>query len=122
MGTVQNRKVSGQGAVVTYTLIRKQVKNINLSVKSNGEVIVSAHRRVPEDYIDDFVRSKIPFIMRAMERLKEQAGSAVDRAAPKRRAYGFIAQSGRGSGLSQRRLSVYLCGPAAGAGVCLPAL
>ncbi len=73
MGTVQNRKVSGQGAVVTYTLIRKQVKNINLSVKSNGEVIVSAHRRVPEDYIDDFVRSKIPFIMRAMERLKEQA-------------------------------------------------
>lgn len=55
----------------SYTLIRKNVKNINLSVKSDGSIVISANPRVPEDYIDDFVCSKIPFIQKAREKLRQ---------------------------------------------------
>ncbi len=49
----------------TYQLIRKNVKNINLRVKSDGSVVVSADPRVPKAYIDGFVQSKRDFIQKA---------------------------------------------------------
>lgn len=49
----------------SYLLIRKNVKNINLRVKSDGSVVVSAHPRVPKKQIDDFVYSKTAFIQKA---------------------------------------------------------
>lgn len=52
-----------------YTLIRKNVKNINLTVKSDGSIVVSANPRVDERYIEDFISSKIPFIKKAREKL-----------------------------------------------------
>lgn len=71
MELTQQRQISqGEGAF-QYTLIRKNVKNINLSVKSDGSVTVSANRRVPENYIDDFVRSKIPFIQKARNQVQK---------------------------------------------------
>ena len=48
-----------------YTLIRKNVKNINLTVKSDGSIVVSANPRVDERYNEDFISSKIPFIKKA---------------------------------------------------------
>lgn len=56
------------GQDFSYTLIRKNVKNINLRVKPCGSIVVSAHPRVPKSYIDDFVRSHIPFIQKARGR------------------------------------------------------
>lgn len=61
----------------SYTLIRKNVKNINLSVKPDGSIVVSANPCVPEDYIDEFVHSKMEFIHRARERLKQRNGQPV---------------------------------------------
>lgn len=52
-----------------YTLIRKNVKNINLTIKSDGSIVVSANPHVDERYIEEFIRSKIPFIQRAREQL-----------------------------------------------------
>ena len=49
----------------SYLLIRKNVKNINLRVKSDGSVVVSAHPCVPKKQIDDFVYSKTAFIQKA---------------------------------------------------------
>ena len=40
---------------ITYTLVTKQVKNINMRISSKGEVVVSANPFVPMDKIDDFV-------------------------------------------------------------------
>ncbi|MCI8448421.1 MAG: M48 family metallopeptidase [Eubacterium sp.] len=54
-----------------YTLIRKNVKNINLTVKSDGSIVVSANPRVDERYIEDFISSKIPFIKKAREKLAQ---------------------------------------------------
>ena len=48
-----------------YRLIRKNVKNINLHVKSDGSVVVSANPAVPKEYVDEFVRAKQSFIEKA---------------------------------------------------------
>ena len=37
---------------LSYKLIRKNVKNVNLRVKRDGSVVVSASPRVPKTYID----------------------------------------------------------------------
>ncbi len=71
MNQVQQRQVAQGEYSITYTLIWKNVKNINLSVKQDGSVTVSANRSIPEDYIDDFVRSKIPFILRARSQTEQ---------------------------------------------------
>lgn len=48
---------------ITYTLVIKQVKNINMRISQKGEVIVSANPFVPLDKIDDFVSSKVSWII-----------------------------------------------------------
>ncbi len=60
---------------LSYQLIRKNVKNINLSVKSDGSIIVSASPRVPKAYIDDFVCSKRQFIQKARTRMEHKNNS-----------------------------------------------
>lgn len=71
MENVQIRQVSQGENVIPYTLTRKSVKNINLTVKADESVHVSAHWRVPEEYIDDFIRSRIPFILQAIEKFEK---------------------------------------------------
>lgn len=56
---------------LSYILIRKNVKNINLHVKLDGSVVVSANPRVPKKYIDDFVRSKQSFIQKAQASMEQ---------------------------------------------------
>lgn len=62
----------------SYILIRKKVKNINLRVKPNGSVVVSASPRVPRREIDRFVYSKLPFIQKARARLGIHPGRNPD--------------------------------------------
>lgn len=57
---------------ISYTLTRKQVKYINLRIKENKEVKVSAHPRVAASYVDDFVLCKAPFIMEALNRMEQK--------------------------------------------------
>lgn len=47
---------------IKFELIRKDVKNINLRVKPNGEVLVSANDDVPTKAIDKFINSKAKWI------------------------------------------------------------
>lgn len=55
----------------SYTLIRKNIKNINLRVKPDGSIVVSAHPRVPKKRIDEFVKSQISFIQKARTRMEQ---------------------------------------------------
>lgn len=64
------RQVNYNGTLIEYTLERKKVKNINLRIKSNMTVYVSANRRVSMKYIDDFVISKGDFILKAIDEFK----------------------------------------------------
>lgn len=56
-----------QTHTISYELTQKQVKNINLRIKTNLKVQVSANPRVELGYIDKFVLSKAEFILKALE-------------------------------------------------------
>ena len=61
--------------IIKYKLTYKNVKNINLRIKADGTVNVSASKRVPQDIIDEFVKSKSEFIFKALERFKNASTS-----------------------------------------------
>ncbi len=65
------RCVTASGYDVTYELVRKQIKRINLRVKQDGQIYVSAPLREPLERIDDFVISCEELIKRG--RLRFQA-------------------------------------------------
>ena len=60
---------------IPYDLQYKNVKNINLRVKRDGTVHVSASRRVPQKVLDAFLLSKAAFILDALEKYKNKAVS-----------------------------------------------
>lgn len=60
------------GRCLDYELTIKKVKNINLRIKSDGSISVSANKRVPQKVIDDFVLSKADFIIKALEKYEQR--------------------------------------------------
>ncbi len=69
----QERTVCAGEKNIKYILERKQVKNINLRVRPDGGVRVSAGPWVDASQIDDFVLSKAEFILKAMKRFENMA-------------------------------------------------
>ena len=55
------------GREIVYDFQRKAVKNINLRIKADGTVHLSASPRVPERTIEDFLNSKADFILKALD-------------------------------------------------------
>ena len=53
---------------IEYDLIRKKVKNINLRIKPDKSITVSANPRVPESRVERFILEKQVFIIRALEK------------------------------------------------------
>ena len=70
------REVIVDNIKIEYELTYKNVKNINLRIKPDGKVYVSANSRVPQKLIDDFVISKADFITRAVEKYKNFSAEA----------------------------------------------
>lgn len=58
------------GREITYELARKRVKNINMRIKDDGIVYVSANTRVSIKRIEEILTERAEFIFRAMEQLK----------------------------------------------------
>lgn len=69
---VCQRQVSCEQGVISYQLTRKKVKNVNLRIKQDGQVLVSAPPRVPAAFIDDFIRQKQDFILSALAKFEEK--------------------------------------------------
>lgn len=57
--------------VLTYQITRKKVKNLNLRVRKDGTIAVSAHPDIPEEEIENFLRRKKDFIFRALKEFAE---------------------------------------------------
>lgn len=55
---------------ITYELIRKKVKNINLHVKADGRIIISANNRVSKKYIEDFLVRKADWIEKNIKKFE----------------------------------------------------
>ena len=58
--------------IIEYDLQRKNVKNINLRIKQDGTIYVSANKWVSEETIEKFILSKADFILRALSKYKEE--------------------------------------------------
>ena len=65
MGLQQQQRCSGG---ITFTLTRRRVKNLNLRVRSDGSVAVSAPSAMPLREIDAFVASRAAWVTHAQEK------------------------------------------------------
>ncbi|MDY6826970.1 MAG: SprT family zinc-dependent metalloprotease [Bacillota bacterium] len=57
---------------ISFVLIRKRVKNINLRVKPDSTVVVSANRTVSPEQIKGFVKKKASWILKNISRFAEK--------------------------------------------------
>lgn len=69
---VERRTVFCENGDISYLLTRKPVKNINLRIKPDGTVSVSADRHVPVKWIDGFIVEKQKFILEALARYEKK--------------------------------------------------
>lgn len=78
----EQRVVHCEDGDIPYLLTRKPVKNVNLRIKSEGEVLVSANNSVPTDFIDAFIEKKQRYIFSVLSRYEEK--KKLFQAVPKR--------------------------------------
>lgn len=67
------RTVNLNGHKVTYNLERKNVKNINLRIKADQSIYMSANFQVHDDVIEDFLKTKSEYILKALDYYAEVA-------------------------------------------------
>ncbi|WP_294448893.1 M48 family metallopeptidase [uncultured Gemmiger sp.] len=67
---------------VTFTLTRRRVKNLNLRVRADGSVSVSAPASMPVGVIDGFVAQRAGWIARAQDRFARRRAAEAARPLP----------------------------------------
>ncbi|MBP1543319.1 MAG: DUF45 domain-containing protein [Oscillospiraceae bacterium] len=60
------------GRELQYELIRKSVKNVNMRIKADGVVYVSANTRVSVKRIEEILTERAEYILKAAEQLKQR--------------------------------------------------
>ncbi len=70
------KSITLSGRTVRYDLQRKQVRNINLRMKSTGEITVSANPRVPDAIIEGFLQEHADRILRAADQCEKAKQNA----------------------------------------------
>ena len=61
------------GKRIEYDLQRKDVKNINLRIKADRTIFLSANFRVSQEVIEEFIESKSEYILKALDHYEELA-------------------------------------------------
>lgn len=57
--------------ILGYEVHRKKVKNINLRIRPNMEIYISAPMNLHSDYIENFIRSKEKWIKQVLQKIEE---------------------------------------------------
>lgn len=73
MDTIIKRSVVVESREICYQLERKNVKNLNLRVRKDGSVLVSANEIVPCEEVDLFIQRKGSYILKAIDHFSEMA-------------------------------------------------
>lgn len=66
------RTAEADGNAISYTLERKPVKNINLRIRADQSVYVSAPKDVNAKMVDAFIVEKSAYILRALKKFKDR--------------------------------------------------
>lgn len=72
------REIKLNNRTIKYNLQHKNVKNINLRIKPDGTINVSASRRVPIKVIEEFIASKAEFILEALDKYANRAKEPIE--------------------------------------------
>ena len=67
-----NKEIILCGKTISYEFERKKVKNINVRIRRDGTVYVSANRYVSIKAVEDFLREKAIFILSAIEQTENK--------------------------------------------------
>lgn len=67
----QLRLVDTPGGTMSYILVKKRIKNLNLRVDRGGQVVLSVPNSCPPERADHFVREKWAWIARALEQREQ---------------------------------------------------
>ena len=62
------REITLHGRIINYRFEYKSVKNINLRIKSDGSVWVSANRFTKFETVENFMKLKADFILKAIDK------------------------------------------------------
>ena len=65
MDIISQQTITAEGHEILYNLERKQVRNLNLRIRKDGSVWVSAEPGVPCEEINAFVVNKAPYILKS---------------------------------------------------------
>lgn len=65
--STETRKVQTDCGEIVFTFERKSIKNINLRIRHNGNIYVSAPDIVSSTVVDSFVKSKCGYIQNALD-------------------------------------------------------
>lgn len=71
-------RLPDSGKRLSYELERKAVGNINLRVRSDGSIYVSAPLRTPQESIESFLIAREKWILRALERVTDRTDAYPD--------------------------------------------
>ena len=69
---VEQHVVNCEQGDIIYLLTRKQVKNVNLRIKPDGKIFVSAHYDVPISFIDNFIEQKQRYILSTLAKYNKK--------------------------------------------------
>lgn len=75
MRNIAVRTVFAQGREFIYTLERKNVKNMNLRIRRDGSIYVSANDFISDKEVDRFVCDKAMFIANAQDKFKKSGAA-----------------------------------------------
>ncbi len=64
---------------ISYCIERKQVKNINIRIKSDGIVYISANKNISEKMILSVLEQKIDFIIKSLKKIQKQKNTLNDK-------------------------------------------
>ena len=67
------KNIDLKGRCVTYNLERKNVKNINLRIKADQSIYMSANTCISDAVIEDFLKEKADYILKALDYYAEIA-------------------------------------------------
>lgn len=57
---------------IKYTLLIKNVKNVNMRIEKSGEIIVTCNSYIPIEKVDAFVMSKFEWVIKNVEQVKRK--------------------------------------------------
>ena len=78
----EQRVVHCENGDISYLLTRKPVKNINMRIKPEGNIYVSANNSVPIEYLDAFIVKNQQYIFSVLTKFEEKRKQIQD--VPKR--------------------------------------